>query len=190
MVRGISKLAQELLPHSPSHGLFLAPDIPPKKLRNAVRDFAKSVDEQEVLALYDATLSGNAKDGAVFTSAGIVFQNNDLSPVQEVRYDDIVAVKAKRKFLGGKKVRLDVNRGRATVPFVIDFSGRPEAADFVARFLYEAMMHSIESESVGGDRKTESSTDIRAVREALQSLVNQDRLSRSDMEAMLRTIDE
>ncbi len=190
MLRGISKLAQELLPHSPSHGLYLAPDIPPKKLRNAIRDFAKSVDERDVLALYDATLSGNAKDGAVFTSAAVVFQNNDLSPVQEVRYDDIVGVNAKRKFLGGKKVKLDVNRGRATVPFVIDFSGRPEAADFVARFLYEAMMNTIESETADRDPKTESSTDVRAVRNALLELVDQGQLSRSDLEAMLRTIDE
>ncbi|MBT8398833.1 MAG: hypothetical protein KJO98_00015 [Rhodothermia bacterium] len=186
----MSKLAQELLPHSPSHGIYLAPDIPPKKLRNAIRDFARSVEEPDVLALYDATLSGNAKDGAVFTSTGVVFQNNDLSPVQEVRYDDIVGVKAKRKFLGGKKVRLDVNRGRATVPFVIDFSGRPDAAEYVARFLYEAMMQSIESEASEAERMKGSSTDVRAVRNALQELVDRGQLSPSDREAMLRTIDE
>ncbi len=190
MERGIRKLAQELLPHSPSHGLYLAPDIPPKKLRNAIRDFAKSVDELDAVALYDATLSGNAKDGAVFTSAGVVFQNNDLSPVQEVRYDDIVGVKTKRKFLGGKKVNIDVNRGRATVRFVIDFSGRPDAADYVSRFLYEVMMHSIDVESAGIESEEAASTDIEAVSKALQGLVDRGRLTPADRDAMLRTIDE
>ncbi|MDX1429156.1 MAG: hypothetical protein R3282_02660, partial [Rhodothermales bacterium] len=135
-------------------------------------------------------LSGNAKDGAVFTADRVVFQNSDLSPVQEIRYDDIVGVKVKRKFLGGKKINIDVNRGRATVRFVMDFSGRPDAADYVARFLYESMMYSIEAEGRIGDHSAGDHTDKPAVARALQNLVDEGLLSPDRRDAMLRTLDE
>ena len=195
MPSGIAKLARDLLPHSPSLGLYVAPDIPERLLRNAVGDYAKAVDTSDVLALYDATLTGNAKDGAVFTRDRFVFQNSNLSPAQEIRYDDVVGVKSKRKFLIGKKVHVDVNRGRATVTFVVDFSGKPEAADHVARFLYEAMMHSIESDVGAGPMEAAAEvgageTDVAAVRDALEALVRSGRLSASHRDAMLRALGE
>ncbi|MEX2400623.1 MAG: hypothetical protein WD423_07610, partial [Rhodothermales bacterium] len=134
------QLVEELIPHAPQMGLYLAPNIPPSKLRNALGDYADSIEASEVLALYDATLMGNAKDGALFTADRLVFQNHGLDPVHEVRYADVVGVNPRRKWIGGRRVVLKVNRGRATFDVTIDFSGRPEASDFVARFLKEAML--------------------------------------------------
>lgn len=140
MLEPMRQLVEELIPHAPQMGLYLAPNIPSSKLRNALGDYADSIEAADVLALYDATLMGNAKDGALFTADRLVFQNHGLDPIHEVRYADIVGVNRQRKWIGGRRVVLKVNRGRATFDVTIDFSGRPKASDFVARFLKEAML--------------------------------------------------
>ena len=71
----------------------------------------------------------------------MIFQNNDLQSIHEVRYEDIVQVDARRKLIGGRRVLVTVNRGQATFEIEMDFSGKPQAADFVLRFLREAMLH-------------------------------------------------
>jgi len=109
-------------------------------------DYAHTVQRHEVIALYDATLFGSAKDGAVFMADRIVFQNTDLQPAQEMRYNDIVNVTSKRRFLGGSKVVVDLNAGHATVTHTIDFSGKGDAAQYVARFLHEAMLSTMNDE--------------------------------------------
>ncbi len=169
-------------------GLFVSPNIPPRKLRNAVRDYASSVEATEVLALYDATLLGSAKDGALFMADRFVFQNNDLEAPQEVSYADLVEVVSERKRLGGRKVSLVVNRGRATLNLTIDFSGRKEAAPFVERFLYEAMQHGAAQEMAA--RRTESFTDWSAVREAMTTLQHTGKLQANDAARLHQFIDE
>jgi hypothetical protein len=77
----------------------------------------------------------------VLTADRIVFQNTDLEPAQEMPYEDIVNVVSKRRLLGGKKVVVDLNAGHATVTHTIDFSGKGQAAEYVARFLHEVMVH-------------------------------------------------
>ncbi len=186
MTQSVATLIREMIPSAPEIGLYLAPDIPQDKLDNAIRDYAKSVRSDEIQALYDATLTGNAKDGAVFTDSRLVFQNNDFSPPQEIRYNDMVRVSTKRKFILGHKVYVDANRGRATVTFAIDFSGRPKAAQYVARFLHEAMMVTIASEE--SDARAGHRTDADVVRRALDALVSAGDLSNSDRDAMLAVI--
>jgi hypothetical protein len=184
-------LIRELIPHAPEHGLYVAPDVPPDRLRNAVRDYAPDLDEGDVVALYDATILRSAKDGALFTADRFVFQNHDLEAPQTVRYADIVAVRSDRKLLGGRKVILEVNRGRATIELVIDFSGRPGAAGPVARFLSEAMLLESDEERrrAGGEQpaseESGGGTDRAAVREALDRLFFEGRLSASDRDRLL-----
>ncbi len=176
------QLIQDLIPHAPQMGLYVGPDIPSGKLRNALRDYAESVDPSDALALYDATLIGSGKDGAVFTADRVVFQNTDLEPVHVVRYVDVVGVRRRRKLIGGRRVMIDVNRGRATFEVSMDFSGRPEAADYVARFLKEAMLRG-EARHAGPD------TDVAKVRAALDALRADGALSEEDMQAMLQALD-
>ena len=76
-------LIKELIPHAPHLGLYVHPDIPPEKIRNALSDYARSMQPDEVVALYDGTLIGNARDGAVFARDRFVFQNFKLDPVQD-----------------------------------------------------------------------------------------------------------
>ena len=64
----MNDLVRDLIPHAPQMGLYVGPDIPADKRRNALQDYADEMTPDEVLALYDATLMGNAKDGALFAS--------------------------------------------------------------------------------------------------------------------------
>ncbi len=176
----MKSLLRDLLPHAPQMGLYLAPDIPPGKLRGALQDYATGVHKEDVLALYDATLMGSAKDGAVFTAREVVFQNNDLQEPQTVRYQDLVRVEEKRKLLGGKKVVLSVNRGRSTFDVEMDFSGKAEAAVPVARFLQEALLHGAAEEMNAG-----AQTDRSAVRAALDRLRAAGKLSDADHARLL-----
>jgi hypothetical protein len=169
-------LIREYLPQAPQHGLYRAPSIPDDKLRAALRDYAPEVAPSAVLALYDATRLGSAKDGAVFLADRLVYQNNDLTPAQTIFYEDIVRVDEKRLFLGGRKVELDVNQGRATTTHALDFSARSDAAEFVARFLQEAMLASARADAGARQSASESpaatasGTDIAAVERALADL--------------------
>jgi hypothetical protein len=47
------------------------PDIPPKKLSNALKSYADGIQEGEVLILFDNTTFGNAKYGALLTETHI-----------------------------------------------------------------------------------------------------------------------
>jgi hypothetical protein len=176
-------LLREYLPHAPNLGLYLAPEIPRAKLAAALGDYAPGVRPEEVLALYDATRLGSGKDGAVFLSDRFVFQNHNLQTPQTIRYEDVVRVEAKRQLLGGRRVEVDVNRGRATVAEALDFSGQPGAAEFVERFLREAMLRGGTRRSPEEERpaaRTEAGTDVAAVARALDHLRAQGTLAASD----------
>ncbi len=177
----MESLLREYLPTAPDSGLYVAPDIPTAKLRAALADYAPEVDPADVLALYDATRLGSAKDGAVFLADRLVFQNNDLQPARTVRYGDVVGVRAKRKLLGGREIEIDLNRARATVTETLDFSGQPGAAEYVERFLQQALA----SAARVPDDPTAHATDRRAVQEALDRLVGLGRLAADDRQRML-----
>lgn len=180
-------LLREYLPHAPNLGLYLAPEVPRPKLAAALGDYAPGVRPDEVLALYDATRLGSGKDGALFLADRLVFQNNNLQTPQTIRYEDIVRVEAKRLLLGGRRVEVDVNRGRATVTEAIDFSGQAGAAEFVERFLREAMLRGgvrdAPEASAPEERpaaRSAAGTDVEAVARALDHLRAQGTLAPAD----------
>ncbi len=176
----MTALLREYLPTAPDLGLYVAPDIPEGKLRAAVGDYARDLDARDVVALYDATRLGSAKDGALFLADRLVFQNNDLQPARTIRYEDIVGVRAKRKLLGGREIEIDLNRARATVTETLDFSGQPGAAEYVERFLQQVLANGVRPAPAptGG-------TDRRAVEDALDRLVALGRLAEPDRQRML-----
>ncbi len=190
-------LVRELIPHAPQMGLYVVPDVPADKRRNALQDYADEMTSDEVFALYDATLMGNAKDGALFAADRFVFQNSDLESAQTVRYRDLVGVTVKRRLLGGRKVQLDINRGRATFQLTMDFSGSTEAAEYVARFLEEAM-HQLaaadmntpgSADPVPVTADEEEATDVEAVRAALGDLRDRGLLSTDDYQRLVAALE-
>jgi hypothetical protein len=168
-------------------GLFVVPDLPADRLDNALSDYARDVKRDEVLALYDATLSGTGGDGAVFARDRFVFQNNNLQATQTVRYSDLVGVKAESRWLGlgGKLVTLTVNRGRATFELSMDFSGAPEAASYVATFLDAAMVEDIDFTPAAEP----DATDVTAVRDALQRLRTEQKLTEVDFSRLMAVLE-
>ena len=168
-------LISELIPNAPQLGLYVIPNIPREKLRNAIRDYATGVRGADVVALFDATRLGSAKDGAVFLDDRMVFQNTDLQPVHTVRYGEIVGVEMAGSRLRGRKIDLAVNSGRATVQVRMDLSARPKAAEFIHRFLNEVMLMPSVPDSL---------TDWAAVDRALRALQRDGRLSATDYERL------
>ena len=183
-------LLRDYLPTAPDLGLYVVPDLPAAKLRAALADYAPEVDAADVIALYDATRLGSAKDGAVFLADRLVFQNNDLQPARTVRYEDVVGVRAKRKLLGGREVQIDLNRGRATVTETLDFSGQPGAAEFVERFLQQVLAVGARPTGSPPADPTAEGTDRRAVADALDGLVRLGRLTEADRTRMLGAIED
>lgn len=179
----MEELVRELIPHAPQWGLFVAPSIPADRLRGALTDYAHEVAPHEVLALYDATWMGTGRDGAVFLRDRFVFQNFDLEPTQTVRYEDLVGVELKRRLLGGRRIALQINRGRATFTLALDFSGKPQAAPYIARFLQEAMLR-----GPALPKTPVEQTDWEAVQTALQQLRQEGKLSPHDYERLLKVL--
>ena len=60
--------------------IFFQPDIPQKKLRNALISYAEGVQEQDVLVLVDNTVFGSAKDGALLTPTFFYVHNQMQQP--------------------------------------------------------------------------------------------------------------
>lgn len=180
-------LIHELIPHAPHLGLYVAPQIPEKLVRNAVHDYAATLAPEEVVALFDATLSGNGKDGSVFAIDRFVFQNNDLEPAHEVRYEDIVRVERRRGFFRGAKIFMEVNRGRATFELKLDASARPKALEFLYRFLQEAMVRPIVPRPEAATPEP-GTTDRQAVEHALDTLRVQGRLTEADYRRLLEAL--
>ncbi|MFB6249496.1 MAG: hypothetical protein ABEL97_13100 [Salinibacter sp.] len=180
-------LLRERLPHAPQMGLYVEPDLPADKVRKALSDYATDVERGEVRALYDATLSGTAGDGAVFCADRLVFQNNDLQSVQTVRYPDLVGVEAKSRWwgLGGRVVALTVNRGRATFDLSLDCSGRPDAAAYIADALHALMIEGVDLDAEEGDGET----DVAAVRRVLQRLQRDGRLTDAAYERLMQALE-
>ena len=183
-----ARLVRQLLPHAPQHGLYLAPDIPRPKLDGALGDYARGTTRPEVLALYDNTRLGSAKDGAVFLADRLVFQNSDLRPPQTIRYEDVVDVHVRRQLLGGRTLRVDVNRARATVTEEVDFSAHAGAAEYVERFLREVMAAAALRPPLAEPPPDDGATDREAVRSALARLRAEGRLSRSDYARLLTAL--
>ena len=71
--------------------LHVAPDIPAKKLANAMAKYMPNVRETDVLLLYDNTVWGGAKDGMSLTSDTLYWHAPFVSS-GSISYDDIVTV--------------------------------------------------------------------------------------------------
>lgn len=68
-------LLDRFLPHRPDKLWFRRPNIPPKKLNNAISSYAPAVSADEVLALGDATIFGSAKKGLLMTKSKLYFNS-------------------------------------------------------------------------------------------------------------------
>lgn len=76
---------------------YVVPNIPEKKLNNAVTGITKnSIDPQVVIAILDTTLFGNSKNGLVFTGDSL-FYKGLLGESQIIKYENIKDCKKNTK---------------------------------------------------------------------------------------------
>ena len=61
----------EILNNIKDEKIFIAPNIPAKKINNALSSYASSISPEDVLVLIDDTLWGGAKDGCILTTSEI-----------------------------------------------------------------------------------------------------------------------
>jgi len=69
--------------------MYITPDIPEKKLNNVIKTFKCENFYESILAIYDDTLFGSAKDGLVFTGEKMLHHKGKLT---EYVYSDIETV--------------------------------------------------------------------------------------------------
>ena len=170
-------LIRELIPHAPNLGLYLAPHIPSRKLRNAIKDYAPSLRQQDVVALFDGTRMGSAKDGILWTASRMVFQNSNLQAPHQMHYEEIVQVERRKGVLIGARIMVHINRGRATFPVELSMAAKPGAAEYVYRLLHEMMLRPVAPGAVN--------TDWDAVVAALRDLRDRGSLSETDYGRLL-----
>jgi hypothetical protein len=64
------------LPKEKDPKLYLAPDIQEKKLKKAIKSYAKDISPEMALAMWDSTVFGNGKKGFIITEK--VFYYSEL----------------------------------------------------------------------------------------------------------------
>lgn len=96
-------------------GILIAPDIPEKKLNNAIKAFQCEDSVKSIIALYDNTLFGSAKDGLIFTGEKMIFKKDDrlvsfyYKQISKVEYfeENILIKENKTKSTKGIKIFID-----------------------------------------------------------------------------------
>lgn len=98
--------------------VFIAPNIPEKKLNNAILSIAEGVNPQYVLAIVDTTLFGSAKEGIVFLGDRLFIRNTFEKPtifnfldISEAEYICEESIKDNGKVVKFEKVLLKLNDG-------------------------------------------------------------------------------
>jgi hypothetical protein len=68
--------------------IFTKPNIPRKKLLNALNEYGRGIPEEDVVALIDDTFWGSAKEGLLITNEGIFFSGR-TSETRNISFDEI-----------------------------------------------------------------------------------------------------
>ena len=80
--------------------IYVVPDIPEKKLNNALKSYGDNVSYESVLALYDDTLFGSASDGFLFTGEKMLHNKYGTffySDIESVEYIEEITTNNKGK---------------------------------------------------------------------------------------------
>ena len=89
-----------------SKNVSISPNIPDKKLNNAVESFDYKGSVANVIALYDNTVFGSGKDGVLFTGEQLIYRAMFSDPVP-VPFASMTAVEYKELMTGRNKDKPD-----------------------------------------------------------------------------------
>lgn len=68
----ISSLLDIHLGHDSNAGWYRVPEIPPKKLKNAIKTYGGEIPHEAIVALGDGTVFGSAKEGILITESTLI----------------------------------------------------------------------------------------------------------------------
>lgn len=86
--------------------VYITPEIPEKKLNNVITAYKCENFKNSILAIYDNTLLGSAKEGLVFTGERFLFNNGSV--LLEFFYKDIDSIKYKKDITVNNKGKEEV----------------------------------------------------------------------------------
>lgn len=129
----ISDYLKENLPSACDAGrLYLAPEIPGKKLNAAVSAFEFSGEVGAIIAVVDTTAFGSGKNGILLTGERVIIRNLFEDPYS-VNYDDIKSVE-----IAEEKICVELKSGAV---LAID-----KASEFDQEKFFEILNHIVTSE--------------------------------------------
>lgn len=88
----VSAYLRENLGSISAKNISIAPGIDEKKLNNALKAFGYGGQPGNVVALFDNTLFGTAKDGLLFTGEQLIYRSGFADPIHFL-YEGIISVK-------------------------------------------------------------------------------------------------
>jgi uncharacterized tellurite resistance protein B-like protein len=91
-----------------SSDMFVAPHIPEKKLSKAVKAYGVRNIIDSIVALYDNTLFGSAKEGLIFTDEKVFYREMFSDPI-ELIYDNFEYVKYVKNVITTEKGKEKIN---------------------------------------------------------------------------------
>lgn len=71
------------------NSMFAGDAIPHEKLFNAINAYAPDIAQEDALLLYDATFTGNARDGMILTADSLYWRINSWTAPRKYLYSDI-----------------------------------------------------------------------------------------------------
>lgn len=91
-------LARRLGGRSGHQRIYLAPNIPMKKLSSALQSYGSGVDADDVVVLVDSTVFGGAREGVMLTQEALLAKDIISDPVR-VKWSDVRRIEGSGSFL-------------------------------------------------------------------------------------------
>ncbi|WP_368646188.1 hypothetical protein AB4027_04715 [Alkalibacterium putridalgicola] len=116
-----------------TYNIYHKENIPHKKLTNAIKTYANLVDRDNVIGLFDTTLFGNGKAGALITNKSMYIKMDFEKPGKEsIKFDRVkrAVLKDENKFYVEKKSGRKVDSGTSDQTFRMS-SDANEFVDFI-----------------------------------------------------------
>ena len=102
--------------------IFMNPNIPPTKLRNALESYAPGIAPADVLVLIDDTVFGGAKEGMIITKRKLFSKQILQSPIASelVAETKISLVRDRELHIDGRKVHVFITPKKNSLPQLIE----------------------------------------------------------------------
>ena len=91
MGRTVREIVKHYATRIKDNHIFFQPQIPPRKLKNALETYAPGIQGEDVLVLVDNTVFGSAKEGGVLTQ-DTLYVRNQMERPQNIALADIESV--------------------------------------------------------------------------------------------------